>query len=134
MSGTIQLNDGKGTTSHRELGGVGDAAKVVLVDAATGLPYAASGGGGGGAATIADGADATQGAKADTRATWYDATASLMAHLKLAIAALVDAGSHVYGYNGSNQMTTDAWTLFGTTRTKTFTWVGSNMTAETDWV
>lgn len=47
MSGTIQLGDGKGTGSKNELGGVGNAAKVVLVDPATGLPYVASSGGGG---------------------------------------------------------------------------------------
>lgn len=44
---------------------------VELIDSATGLPYVAgsSGGGGGGAATIADGADVTQGAKGDAAAT-----------------------------------------------------------------
>lgn len=134
MSGTIQLGDGKGTGSKNELGGIADAAKVVLVDPTTGLPYVASGGGGGGggAVTIADGANVTQGAKADTRATWYDQAASLIAHLKLLIAATVDAGSHVYGYTGG-QLTSDAWTLFGTTRTKTYTYVAGVLTAESDW-
>jgi hypothetical protein len=91
------------------------------------------GGGGGGAATVADGADVTQGAKADTRATWYTDAVSHIALLKLAIAAFVGAGSHVYGYT-SGQLTTDAWTLFGTTRTKTYGYTNGLMTSETDWV
>lgn len=91
-------------------------------------------GGGGSAATIADGADVAQGTKADVRATWYDSAASVVSLLKLSIAAAVDAGSHVYGYNGTGQLTSDAWTLLGTTRTKTFTYTASVLTAESDWV
>lgn len=91
------------------------------------------------AVTIGDGSNSTLGAKADTRATWYDTTVSHMAMLKLLVAATVGAGSHAYGYNASNQLTTDAWTLFGTTRTKTYTYNTSGngtglIATETDWV
>lgn len=91
------------------------------------------GGGGGGAVTLVDGADVTQGAKANTAASWYDSVVSIVSLLKLLIASSVDAGSHVYGYTAGN-MTTDAWTLFGTTRTKTYTWTAGVLTAESDWV
>lgn len=74
------------------------------------------------------------GLMADARATWYDVVANHIQFLKLLIASTVGAGSHVYGYNGSNQLTTDAWTLFGTLRTKTYAYTGANMTSETDWV
>src|SRR6478609_3521705 len=47
--------------------------RVQLTDE-TGAYVAAGGGGGGGAATIADGADVTQGAKADPQATSFDTT------------------------------------------------------------
>lgn len=77
--------------------------------------------------------DTNQGAKADVRATWYDSAASLVALLKLSIAAYIGAGSHAYGYTGG-QLTTDAWTLFGTTRTKTYTYTSGMLTAESDWV
>ena len=83
--------------------------------------------------TIADGGDATQGAKADTRGTWYTDAVSLIALMKLAIATFVGAGSHAYGYT-LGVLTTDAWTLLGTTRTKTYTYVAGVLTAETDWV
>jgi len=95
-------------------------------------PSPGGGGGGGGPASIADGADVTQGAKADTRATWYDSVASLVSLVKLWIAVAVDAGSHEYAYSGG-QLITDAWTLFGTTRTKTYTYVAGVLTAESDW-
>ncbi len=113
---------------------LGETISVLMVDNGDGThSLSTAGASGGEAVSIADGASISLGAKADVRATWYDAVGSLIAHLKLAVAALVDAGSHAYGYNGSGQLVTDAWTLFGTTRTKTYTWVASNMTAETDW-
>ena len=73
------------------------------------------------------------GAKADVRAVWYDSAASLVALLKLSIAAYIGAGSHAYGYT-SGQLTTDAWTLFGTTRVKTYTYTAGVLTAESDWL
>ena len=77
--------------------------------------------------------NAALGAPADARAAWYDSAASLVSVLKLLIASYVGAGSHVYGYtNGA--LTTDAWTLFGTTRTKTYTYTVGQLTGESDWV
>ncbi len=102
-------------------------------DAGVWTPSPGGGGGGGGPASIADGANVTQGAKANTAATWYDSVASIISLIKLWIAVSVDAGSHVYGYNGSGQLVTDAWTLLGTTRTKTYTYAGGVLTAESDW-
>lgn len=43
-------------------------------------------------------------------------------------------GSHAYGYNGANQMVTDAWTFLGVTRTKTYTYTSGILTSESDWV
>lgn len=77
--------------------------------------------------------DTNTGARADVRATWYDSAASLVALLKLSIAAYIGAGSHAYGYT-SGQLTTDAWTLFGTTRVKTYTYTAGVLTAESDWL
>ena len=104
---------------------------AVAVDVAGNL--SGGGGGGGGAVTIADGANAAQGAKADARAIWYDSTASLISLIKLWIAAAVGAGSRTYTYT-SGQLTSEAWTLFGTTRTKTYTYTGGVLTGESDWV
>ena len=86
-----------------------------------------------GSATIADGADVTLGAKADTAATWYNVAGTLVAKLGLLIAATVGAGSHVYGYS-NGLLVTDAWTLFGVTRTKTYAYTNGLMTSQTDWV
>lgn len=94
---------------------------------------AAGGGGGGGAVTIADGASVTVGAKADLCATWYDTAVSAISLLKLAVAAFVGAGSRTYTYT-SGQLTSEAWTLLGTTRTKTYTYTGGVLTGESDWV
>lgn len=77
--------------------------------------------------------DTNTGARADVRAVWYDSAASLVALLKLSIAAYIGAGSHAYGYT-SGQLTTDAWTLFGTTRVKTYTYTAGVLTAESDWL
>lgn len=112
----------------------GELFEKVVVVSTSGTDIAGGGGGGGGAVTLADGADVTTGARANTAATWYNTTATIVSLIKLQIAAALDAGSHVYGYNGSNQLTTDAWTLFGTTRTKTFGYTGDNLTSESDWV
>jgi len=111
----------------------GDYIPTVVVVDSNGDPVVGSGGGGGGAVSVSDGADVTQGAKANTVGTWYDQVVSVVSLLKLLVAATVGAGSHVYGYTGT-KMTTDAWTLFGTTRTKTFTYTGENLTGESDWV
>ncbi len=94
---------------------------------------AGGGGGGGGPVTMADGADVAQGAKANAPATWYNSAVSIVSLIKLWIAVAVDAGSHVYVYT-DGQLTSDAWTLFGTTRTKTFTYTAGVLTAESDWV
>lgn len=138
---------------------------VVLVDPATGLPYA--GGTGGGGATVDTSAltkeatqlqvrdelvsingktpaapatagnqattNATLGAPADARAAWYDSAASLVSVLKLAVAAFVGAGSRSYVYT-NGVLTSEAWTLFGTTRTKTYTYTAGQLTGESDWV
>lgn len=82
--------------------------------------------------TTADGDNATIGAKADTASTWYTSTSSHIALLKLAIAAFVGAGSHAFTYT-SGVLTADAWTLLGTTRTKTYTYTAGVLTAESDW-
>lgn len=139
---------------------------VVLIDPATGLPYA-GGGGGGGSVTVDTSAltkEATQlqvrdelvsinsktpaapatagnqattnaalGAPADARAAWYDSAASLVSVLKLAVAAFVGAGGRSYVYT-NGVLTSEAWTLFGTTRTKTYTYTSGQLTGESDWV
>lgn len=73
------------------------------------------------------------GAPADARATWYDTAANIIQVLKLAVAAFVGAGSRTYTYT-SGQLTSEAWTLFGTTRTKTYTYTSGALTGESDWV
>lgn len=78
--------------------------------------------------------DATSlGATNAATATWYSSTASLIQLMKLAVAAFVGAGSHVYGYT-NGVLTTDAWTLLGVTRTKTYTYTNGVLTGESDWV
>ena len=77
--------------------------------------------------------DVSQGAKIDPAATWYDAAASVIQLLKLSVAAFVGAGSRTYTYT-NGQLTSEAWTLFGTTRTKTYTYTGGVLTGESDWV
>ena len=120
----VYLNPGTGKSEERRL--LCDADGRLIVSGATG-------GGGGGAVTIADGAAVATGARADARATWYDSAASIIQLLKLAIAAFVGAGSRTYTYT-SGQLTSEAWTLFGTTRTKTYTYTGGVLTGESDWV
>ena len=66
--------------------------------------------------------------------SWYTSIGSYAQLLKLLIATIVEAGSHVYTYNASNQMVSDAWTLLGTTRTKTYTYTNGLLTSESDWV
>lgn len=107
---------------------MGDGSFALVVYAA-----GSGGGGGGGAVTIANGDDATQGAKADAAAGWYTSALSIVALLKLQFAAMVGAGSHVFGYSGG-KLVTDAWTFLGTTRTKTYTYTGTDLTGESDWV
>lgn len=76
---------------------------------------------------------ASVGSNADARAPWYDTAASVIQLLKLAVAAFVGAGSRTYTYT-AGQLTSEAWTLFGTTRTKTYTYTGGVLTGESDWV
>lgn len=73
------------------------------------------------------------GAPADARAAWYDSAANVVQLLKLSVAAFVGAGSRTYNYT-NGQLTSEAWTLFGTTRTKTYTYTGGVLTGESDWV
>jgi len=69
--------------------------RVQLTDE-TGAYVAAGGGGGGGAATIADGADVTQGAKADPQATSFDTTPwSVISLLKGIMSGLPGLGQKV---------------------------------------
>lgn len=78
-------------------------------------------------------ANAALGAPADVRAPWYDSAASVIQLLKLSIAAFVGAGSRTYTYaNGA--LASEAWTLFGVTRTKTYTYTNGVLTSESDWV
>lgn len=42
-------------------------------------------------------------------------------------------GSHAYGYT-NGLLTSDTWTINGDTKTKTYTYIGSVLTAESDWV
>ena len=43
-----------------------------------------------------------------------------------------DAGSHAYTYSAGN-LITDAWTVGGVTKTKTYTYTAGVLTAESDW-
>lgn len=88
-----------------------------------------------GAATAArqDTANAAFGAPADARAAWYDSAASVIQLLKLSVAAFVGAGSRTYTYT-AGVLTSEAWTLFGTTRTKTYGYTNGVLTSESDWV
>lgn len=45
-----------------------------------------------------------------------------------------DACAHVYGYNGSGQLTTDTATDGTSTWVKTFSYTSGNLTGETKWV
>ena len=78
--------------------------------------------------------DVSQGAKSDTAAAWYDSAASIIQLLKLSVAAFVGAGSRTYTYNTAGQLISEIWTLFGVTRTKTYTYTGGVLTGESDWV
>lgn len=113
------VTDPAGLKVQQQLVGITDVAGNVV----SGFPV-----------TVVDGADVAIGATTDTRTTWYTAAGSLIARIGLLCALIAGAGSHVYGYNGSGQLITDAWTLFGTTRTKTYGWSGTQLTTESDWV
>ena len=78
-------------------------------------------------------ANAALGAPGDARAAWYDSAASIIQLLKLSVAAFVGAGSRSYIYP-SGVLTSEQWTLFGTMRTKTYTYTGGVLTGESDWV
>lgn len=77
--------------------------------------------------------DVSQGNKSDTAATWYDSAASIIQLLKLSVAAFVGAGSRTYIYT-SGVLTSEQWTLFGTTHTKTYGYTNGVLTSESDWV
>ncbi|MDD2989802.1 MAG: hypothetical protein PHI64_12670 [Zoogloea sp.] len=163
MPSVSTLPAGRGIVVNDESGTAARVPGVVLIDPASGLPYAGGGGGGGGGGTsntteatqllvkaavqtiatrtpaspaTAAGQDTTNaaiGAPADARAPWYDSAASLISLLKLSIAAFVGAGSRTYIYT-NGALTSEQWTLFGTTRTKTYTYTSGALTAESDWV
>ncbi len=79
--------------------------------------------------------DAAAGAQNDVPASWFSAAASRVALLKLLAATVAGAGSHVFSYNASGQLVTDAWTLFGSTYTKTYGYNGAGqLITETDWI
>lgn len=86
------------------------------------------------AADVPDGSNATQGSKADARATWYDSIASVVSLFKLFIAVQVDEGSHVVTFDTGGRPLTDTWTLFGVTRVKTFTYPNATTQTESAWV
>lgn len=99
ISGTVPLPTGAATaaaqaTGNAALGAPTDAAwdgtsgSASITAILKGLPRSVGGGGGGGAATIADGADVAQGARAD--AAWSSGSGSVIAILK-ALAAKIDA-------------------------------------------
>lgn len=79
-----------------------------------GLPTGTGGGGGGvggGAVTIADGADVTQGAKADT--AWTSGSGSVIALLKAiasGVVSAIPAGTNTIGNVGSVLAVTNGWT------------------------
>lgn len=77
-------------------------------------------------------ANAAVGTPVDARAPWYDSAASLISLFKLSIAAFVGAGSRSYVYTAS-RLTSETWTLFGVTRTKTYTYTAGVLTGESDW-
>ena len=66
-------------------------------------------------------------------ASWYSNSTSAISLLKMLVAVLTRSGSHVYTYASGN-LATDQWTFLGTTRTKTYTYIGSVMQTESDWV
>lgn len=93
-------------------------------------------GGSGGAVTVANGADVTQGAIANTAAPWYTSSSTVIAALKLISAALLDIGTHTYTYDTTftNKIATDTWVFLGTSRVKTITYNANGMPATiSDW-
>jgi hypothetical protein len=79
-------------------GGKEDSTGVVCLNSVTGDPEACGGGGGGGAVTVADGADVTQGAKADAKSTATDTTPiSVMSVLKQISASIQSNAASVSG-------------------------------------
>jgi len=107
---------------------------VLIADPTTGLPVMIGGPSGGGAFSLGDGADVTQGAKSDAPVAWYTASGSVIGKIGLALAYLADAGSHVVTLDNNGRPTSDAWTLFGTTRIKTYTYPNATSMTESDWV
>lgn len=122
--GTGGGGGGSGTSDTTEATQVQVLAKLTSLDGKTPASPATAA-----AQTIANTAF---GAPADARATWYDATASVIQLLKLSVAAFVGAGSRTYNYT-NGVLTSEQWTLFGTTRTKTYTYTGGVLTGESDW-
>ena len=141
VSGAVGGGGGGGTSDTTEVTQLAVKAAVQSIDAKTpaagaaqpvsaaALPLPT------GAATAAAQAtaNAALGAPADVRAVWYDSAASLVSVIKLAVAAFVGAGSRTDIYT-AGVLTSEEWTLFGTTRTKTYTYTAGQLTGESDWV
>lgn len=84
---------------------VNSAQPTFLIDPATGLPVAGTGGG---AMTVADGADVTQGAKADTTCTATHTLSGCLYSINAGLSTATPAGSNViggtYGFQNSAGM------------------------------
>jgi hypothetical protein len=102
-------------------------ANDALVATANPLPVTVVGSGGGGAATIADGADVTQGAKADAKSTATDTTAVTLMQVTKQISASVQAAAASLA--GSLTVGTHAVTQSGT-----FTVQPGNTANTTPWL
>lgn len=79
----------------------------------TGVLCTSSGGGGGGAVTIADGADVTQGAKADSvcgTATGTCSVSALLKYIANAVSSQIAAGTAYIGQIGLNAVASGGWT------------------------
>lgn len=49
-------------------------------------------------------------------------------------ATVVSTGSHVFGYDGAGNLTTDTWTFEGCVYVKTYSYTAGLLSAESDWV
>lgn len=110
-SGLRYLKVRSGTSGTPVNQGADRTISIVLTNNAE---ASAGGGGGGGAATIADGADVAQGAKADAAVTDATATATLLAFIKGLVKILFDVwDSTIHGLRFIARLdTTGGWTPF----------------------
>ncbi|MYM88446.1 hypothetical protein GTP91_14850 [Rugamonas sp. FT82W] len=46
----------------------------------------------------------------------------------------VASGSHIFGYDGAGNLTTDTWTFEGCVYVKTYSYTAGLLSAESDWV